>query len=206
MGLGAWVMLGALLALGPVSAAAESLDDCREIEQPEARLACYDRLATGAEPSDPQRAGEKAGGPSERARGRGPDGAGAPGQAQKPQRGDGDDRNTRERVTERAENRPESSRGAGNSRRDTSAEADSDATGGDRVDLAITAIEEDPYGRKRFTLDNGEQWMQAGHGRVVLRRGDRVKLHETAFGAWFMREVAASGRAVKVRRVGRESG
>ncbi len=74
--------------------------------------------------------------------------------------------------------------------------------GGEPADTAgIIAEVRDrwPDGRRVFTLEGGEQWVQTQARRVFIGAGDRVTLKQRRFGQFLM--VAEGGATTRVRRL-----
>jgi hypothetical protein len=65
----------------------------------------------------------------------------------------------------------------------------------------IVRLERTSIGRHRFHLANGEVWEQLEPGSITVRKGARVNVRQTTFGAWQLREADSSTRSVRVRRV-----
>ena len=69
----------------------------------------------------------------------------------------------------------------------------------DNAGIIANVRERWPDGRRVFTLEGGEQWVQTQARRVFISAGDRVTLKQRRFGQFLL--VAEGGATTRVRRL-----
>ena len=69
----------------------------------------------------------------------------------------------------------------------------------DKAGIIANVRERWPDGRRVFTLEGGEQWVQTQARRVFISAGDRVTLKQRRFGQFLL--VAEGGATTRVRRL-----
>ncbi|GAA5445131.1 hypothetical protein Misp06_03324 [Microbulbifer sp. NBRC 101763] len=68
------------------------------------------------------------------------------------------------------------------------------------IEAKIAKIQDDSYGKKIITLDNGQIWKQSGSARIFWGAGDLVTVERAMLGSFFMKQ-ADGGRKMRVKRV-----
>ena len=169
-------------------AAAESVEDCTKIGDPQERLGCYDRQFSRSSGVEADEATEKV--------------AATAGAAGAQETTDSDDEQlpvpaTAPMVTSQQE--------AASSPETASKEKDAPKAGlfdqDERVDLAstITHVHSKPQQKMVFQLENDQVWMQSAPRMLQIREGDRVTIENASIGGYMMR--TERGVTTRVERV-----
>ncbi len=66
--------------------------------------------------------------------------------------------------------------------------------------LTIKSLKKNPYGKLKFTFENGQIWQQKDSATLKLKAGDTVIIKRGALSSFYLKKLDAN-RTVKVKRV-----
>ncbi|WP_077284383.1 hypothetical protein [Cognaticolwellia aestuarii] len=68
--------------------------------------------------------------------------------------------------------------------------------------FVIASLKKDPYGKYRFTFENGQQWKQTDSSRLKVRVGESVVLRKGFMDSIFLKQNKAdSNKEIRVKRL-----
>ena len=171
------LLLALLVLTQPALAAEQALTECRQIEDVEERVACYDRFVDSRSPmkSDDVNSGDMS-----------PDEAPEPASVAE---------TTEPRVVPDAQ----SLFGTNDAEAKRIVEASLEIEQIDRIVATVTDVHQSTTRKLTVTLDNGQVWRQLDSRPMRLGAGEAVVIRKASLGSFLM-EKQSGGRSIRVKR------
>lgn len=165
------LLLALLFLASPAFAAEQALTECRQIEDVEERVACYDRVvdSQSSTDSDEMRSGDVETVPAA------------------------------ETTEPRAIPDAQSLFGTNDAEAKRIVEASLDIEQIDQIVAAVTDVRQSATRKLTVTLDNGQVWRQLDSRPMRLSAGEAVIIRKASLGSFLM-EKQSGGRSIRVRR------
>lgn len=196
-----WLKIG-LIIVGGVSVMAQAAEDCTQIDDPMARLACFDRQFSRSEPPSGTKAGENRAGENRTGEKLNVNPANQVEQAPEPVQETIRVEPQRERAGEAEVADQAGTRTQAQSVRNE--EPKQQKRGwfsrftGEKKEYYGTVIDllNNPKQRMVFQLDNGQIWIQSQARNLPIRKGDKVSVRSATGGGFILR--SADGVSARV--------